>query len=103
MKETVSGEQTQGRLVVLLALPGASMFFSLFSLLLPGFGGTIDMARAIFIMMAAVAGFGGLITGGIVLIVQLSKNNLHVQNALYFMLAWIASVVVFSVAIMGSF
>ena len=84
------------RLVVLLALPAASIIFSLLALLLTPFGSDrIGFARGFLMFISGLTGFLGLTTGAIVLIVQLVKSNIHVKNALYFMLAWMLSVLVF--------
>ena len=84
------------RLVILLALPVASIFFSLLTLLLTPFDSDrIGFARGLLMFISGLTGFLGLMTGAIVLIVQLVKNSVHVKNALYFMLAWMLSVLVF--------
>ena len=58
-----------------------------------------DIAQGILYGIAALAGFGGLMTGGIVLVVQLTKGKVHLKNALYFLGAWVTSVLVFLGAI----
>jgi hypothetical protein len=88
--------ESTGRLVVLLALPAASIFFSLLVLLLTPFDSDrIGFARGFLMFISGLTGFLGLTTGAIVLIVQLVKSKIHVRNALYFMLAWMLSVLVF--------
>jgi hypothetical protein len=88
--------ESTSRLVVLLALPAASIFFSLLALLLTPFDSDrIGFARGFLMFISGLTGFLGLTTGAIVLIVQLVKSNIHVKNALYFMLAWMLSVLVF--------
>jgi hypothetical protein len=95
--------QAAGRLVVLLALPLSSIIFSLLAAPMVYFGeGPIVVAGVIFFVAAGLAGSAGLLTGGIVLIVQLIKSNVYLKNAAAFMVAWILSVVVFVGAVTTS-
>ena len=95
--------QAAGRLVVLLALPLSSILFSFLAAPMVYFGeGPIVVAGVIFFVAAGLAGFAGLLTGGIVLIVQLVKSNVHLKNAAAFVVAWILSIAVFVGAVTTS-
>jgi lipopolysaccharide export LptBFGC system permease protein LptF len=100
---TQTAQQETGRLAILLSLPVASIFFSLLVMVLSPFDNdSVNIAKAILIGVASLAGFGGLITGGIVLVVQLAKGKVHVRNALYFVGAWVVSVLVYIAAMVIS-
>jgi hypothetical protein len=76
------------RLIILVALPLISILFSVLSLIPGSFGGILRGA-------ASLAGTGGLFVGGIVLIVQLVKGQIHGPNTLKFLVAWVLSILVF--------
>jgi hypothetical protein len=91
-----TGEQATGRLIILLAQPVSSIIFSLLAAILIWIDRDVtNVAGVILFVFAGVAGFAGLITGGVVLVVQLTKSKIHLKNAVTFAIAWAFSVVVF--------
>jgi hypothetical protein len=96
-------KQAIGRLAVLLALPIASMFFSLMAWPMVKYGsGPIEIAGAILFVAAGFAGGAGFLTGGAVLVAQLIRNRLHMKNTVAFITAWVLSVLIFVAAITAS-
>ena len=82
--------QVDARLIILLLAPVGSIFFALISLIVG------EAGRFLFLTASSLTGSIGLITGIIMLIVQLARQDLNLRNTLIFSGIFLLSIFVFA-------